>query len=91
MRQKRQSGAGGMVQASNISSAQYKTHSAKWQTPAKQSQLGDVAVLQHNLSTVSQSHIIAAGDMRASKRNMSGTESRWIWLIQKHFINNISP
>ncbi|XP_046748157.1 protein king tubby isoform X1 [Diprion similis] len=36
MKQKRQSGAGGMVQASNISSSQYSSHSTKWLNPNRE-------------------------------------------------------
>lgn len=36
MKQKRQSGAGGMVQASNISSTQLTSHSTKWMNPNKE-------------------------------------------------------
>lgn len=36
MKQKRQSGAGGMVQASNISSTQLSSHSTKWTNPSKE-------------------------------------------------------
>lgn len=36
MKQKRQTGAGGMVQASNIPGAQFQSHSAKWVTPTKE-------------------------------------------------------
>lgn len=36
MKQKRQSGAGGMVQASNISSTQLTSHSTKWMNPHKE-------------------------------------------------------
>ncbi|XP_011296771.1 protein king tubby isoform X2 [Fopius arisanus] len=64
MKQKRQSGAGGMVQASNIPSAQYKSHSAKWLTPMKQPQSCDGP--QHNLSSVSYN------STAASKRNIPG-------------------
>lgn len=35
MKQKRQTGAGGMVQASTIP-GQFKSHSAKWVTPSKE-------------------------------------------------------
>lgn len=36
MKQKRQSGAGGMVQASNILSTQLTSHSTKWMNPNKE-------------------------------------------------------
>lgn len=36
MKQKRQTGASGMVQASNISSAQLTSHSTKWINPNKE-------------------------------------------------------
>ncbi|XP_012255738.2 protein king tubby [Athalia rosae] len=36
MKQKRQSGAGGMVQASNISSTTYNSHSTKWLNPNRE-------------------------------------------------------
>lgn len=36
MKQKRQTGASGMVQASNISSAQLTSHSNKWMNPNKE-------------------------------------------------------
>lgn len=36
MKQKRQTGAGGMVQASNISSTQLTSHSTKWMNPNKE-------------------------------------------------------
>lgn len=36
MKQKRQSGAGGMVQASNISNTQLTSHSTKWMNPHKE-------------------------------------------------------
>ncbi|XP_015119226.1 protein king tubby [Diachasma alloeum] len=65
MKQKRQSGAGGMVQASNISSA-HKTHSTKWLTPMKQSQTCDGQQL-HNLSSVSQNNPIVL-----KEKNMAG-------------------
>lgn len=36
MKQKRQSGAGGMVQASNISTTQLTSHTMKWINPNKE-------------------------------------------------------
>ncbi|XP_063980171.1 protein king tubby [Diachasmimorpha longicaudata] len=65
MKQKRQSGAGGMVQASNTSSA-HKIHSTKWLTPMKQSQACD-GQQSHNISSVSQNN--ASG---VKGKNMAG-------------------
>ena len=49
MKQKRQSGAGGMVQASNISSTQLTSHSTKWMNPNKELR-GYDGPLQFNIS-----------------------------------------
>ncbi|XP_012273640.1 protein king tubby isoform X2 [Orussus abietinus] len=76
MKQKRQSGAGGMVQASNISSTQLTSHSTKWMNPNKElhgydgplqytmSQNNpDIGMLQEKISTEGGYYdAMAAGD-----------------------------
>lgn len=70
MKQKRQTGAGGMVQASNISSGQFKSHSAKWVTPTRELH-GYDGPMQYSLSP-NNSGLNLPNDMKSIDTEITG-------------------
>ncbi|KAK0088903.1 hypothetical protein PV325_000086 [Microctonus aethiopoides] len=68
MKQKRQTGAGGMVQASTIP-GQFKSHSAKWVTPSKELHAYD-GPLQYSLSP-NNPHLNIPGEMKSPETEIS--------------------
>lgn len=70
MKQKRQTGAGGMIQASNMPTGQFKSHSTKWVTPVRELH-GYDGPMQYSLS--SNNSGLLPNDMKSTDTEITGT------------------